>query len=83
VTVVPDLPPAPWRWGQVTPEQSRRDLQPKPRGVAPVPTDGTWVVSIDAAAQALDQHWRAQTVFRPDKTGLVCERSVRSAFCDH
>lgn len=46
-TAVPDLPPAPWHWEQVTPEPSRLDPDPEPRGVALVAADGTWVLSVD------------------------------------
>lgn len=44
VAALPELPPAPWRWQQVTPEPSRLDPQPEPRGVALVAGDGTWVL---------------------------------------
>jgi hypothetical protein len=47
VAAVPGLPPAPWHWERVTPEPSRLDPQPEPRGVALVAADGTWVVSAD------------------------------------
>lgn len=43
---VPDLPSAPWRWQQVTPEPSRLDPQPI-QGVALVAADGKWVLSVD------------------------------------
>lgn len=43
----PELPPAPWQWEHVTPEPSRLDPQPEPRGVALVASDGTWVLSVD------------------------------------
>lgn len=69
---VPDLPPAPWRWQQVTPEPSLLDPQPKPQDVALVAADGTWVLSVDGgygSPEIADVHDRVD----PDRPSRLAE----------